>query len=281
MQRHETLLSIRIEGEAIRAGRIGVEHLLRLLSCMNKALLRCGQVLEGDTDSLRPGPKRKNLKEEIALDLVQLTSGSHATLLNFERHQIQQSFPQMDFGLEVLEKAVMGLEQVQKPDEALPAGYDMGVLMAWRDVGILFEKGIHEIRIGLSHRSSQIVTKYTAEGYQELQRRIQNPQANIRTIEGRLLMVDFKEHGTRCRVHPSVGDPILCLFDEEQKEEVLENILHYVKVVGEAKKDPATGKIIGIKIHDIQRLENREDERTDLLPQGSLPPTEFWQSPEY
>ena len=91
-------------------------------------------------------------------------------------------------------------------------------------------------------------------------------------------MADFKEHGTRCRVHPSVGEPVLCLFDEEQKEEVLENILHYVKVVGEAKEDPLTSKVTSIKIHDIQRLEDREDECADLLPQGAPLPMDFWRS---
>ena len=92
-------------------------------------------------------------------------------------------------------------------------------------------------------------------------------------------MADFKEHGTRCRVHPSVGDPVLCLFDEEQKEDVLEDILHYVRVVGEAKEDPITGKITSIKIHDIVRLEDRESEAVDLLPQGTPISRSFWDSP--
>lgn len=104
------------------------------------------------------------------------------------------------------------------------------------------------------------------------------PQINIRTIEGRLLMVDLQEHGTRCRVHPSVGEPILCLFDDSRKEEVLENITKYVKVIGEAKEDPVSGKITSIQLHDIQRMESREEERKDLLPQGTPLPSDFWQA---
>lgn len=92
-------------------------------------------------------------------------------------------------------------------------------------------------------------------------------------------MADFKEHGTRCRVHPSVGMPVLCLFDEEQKDEVLEDILQYVLIVGEAKEDPVTGKITSIKIHDIERLEDRENEAADLLPQGTPISRYFWESP--
>ena len=92
-------------------------------------------------------------------------------------------------------------------------------------------------------------------------------------------MADFKEHGTRCRVHPSVGGPILCLFDDEQKDEVLENIIQYVRVVGEAKEDMATGKIASIKIHDIERFEDKQDEAADLLPQGTPVSRSFWESP--
>jgi len=94
-----------------------------------------------------------------------------------------------------------------------------------------------------------------------------------------LLMADFKEYGARCRVHPSVGDPILCLFDEDKKEEILDSILHYVRVVGEAKEDPNTNKITAIRIQGIQILEGKENEQTDILPQGSPLPSDFWSSP--
>ena len=92
-------------------------------------------------------------------------------------------------------------------------------------------------------------------------------------------MANFREHGTRCRVHPSAGEPVLCLFDEEQKDQVHDDILHYVRIVGEAKEDPLTGKIASIKIHDIERLEDREGEAADLLPQGTPVSRNFWESP--
>ena len=278
MKEDESLLSIRLEGEAIGEGRIGVSYLLRLLTQLNKVLLRSGQVLRGEADSLRRGPKEKQLKDIIAFDLVRLAPGSPAVVLSFEHHQPATYLPGMDPGIEVLEKAITGLEQAQDPHQALPTGFDVGVLMAWRDMGILFYEGIDKIQFTLNHRAQRKSVAFTRSGYECLQQRIQGPQVNIRTIEGRLLMADFKEHGTRCRVHPSVGEPVLCLFDEEQKEEVLENILHYVKVVGEAKEDPLTSKVTSIKIHDIQRLEDREDERVDLLPQGAPLPMDFWRS---
>jgi len=278
MSNTNPLLSIRLEGQAIGPARIEVHHLMHLLGNFTNALLRTGQVLQGELASTRKGPKGKSIKKEIDLDLVLLTHGSPATVLGFERHVQQSYLPGMDIGVEILEKALEGLRLVQQPDVALPAGFDSGVLMAWRDIGFLFEVGFDKITFTLNHRPQTQKSDYTPDGFKRIQERIQGPQLNVRTIEGRLLMADFKEHGTRCRVHPSVGEPVLCLFDEEQKDEVLENILYYVRIIGEAKEDPITGKISSIKIHDIQRLENKEKEQSDLLPQGAPLPTDFWQS---
>ena len=187
--------------------------------------------------------------------------------------------PGMDLGIDILDKAMLGLAAIQEADDALPAGYDAGVLMAWRDAGTLFSRGVERIEFTLNHRDTPVVTSFTPSGFRRIQERIKGPLTNIRTIEGRLLMADFKEHGTRCRVHPPVGEPVLCLFDEEQKDEVLEDILQYVRIVGEAKEDPLTGKISSIKIHDIERLEDRDDEAAELLPQGTPISRDFWESP--
>ncbi len=279
MNQNEPLLKIRFDGKAVGPGKIPVSHLLRFLYNLNKVLQRTGRVLMGNTESVRRGQPPRNIKEEVALDLVLLTHGSPAAILGFERQQTQTSFPDMDLGMEILEKAMLGLAAIQEADKALPAGYDTGVLMAWRDAGTLFSRGVERIDFTLNHRDTPVVTSFTPNGFERIQERIKGPQINIRTIEGRLLMADFKEHGTRCRVHPSVGDPVLCLFDEEEKDEVLEDILHYVRIVGEAKEDPVTGKIASIKIHDIERLEDREDEAVELLPQGTPISRDFWESP--
>jgi len=278
MSKDNPLLSVRMEGEAIGSSRVGVSHLMHLLKTLDDALLRTGQVVQGEADSMRRGPKGKSLKEEIALDLVLFTHGSSATVIGFER-RAQPSLPGLDTGITILQRALYGLATVQEPDPALPMGFDSGVLMAWRNMGSLFEKGCSLITFTLNHSPQPLISKYTLEGFHRIKQRIQGPITNVRTIEGRLLMADFKEHGTRCRVHPSVGEPVLCLFGEEQKDEVLEDILHYVRIVGEAKEDPMTGRITSIKIHDIQRLEDKENEQAELLPQGTPLPTDFWQSP--
>lgn len=279
MTKNNPLLQIRFDGEAIGPGKIPVSHLMRFLGNLNKALQRTGRVLQGEADSVRRGPQPHSVKDEVALDLVLLTPGSPSAVLGFERRQTELSLPGMDIGMDIFEKVLTGLSNVQGAEEAMPPGYDTGVLMAWRDAGILFQQGVNSIQFTLNHRATPLVTQFTPQGFERIQKRIQGPQTNIRTIEGRLLMADFKEHGTRCRVHPSVGDPVLCLFDDEKKDEVLENILQYVRIVGEAKEDSVTKKITSIKIHDIERLEDREDVAAELLPRGTPISSDFWQSP--
>lgn len=279
MNNNEPLLKIRFDGEAVGPAKIPVSQLLTFLTNLNKAFQRTGRVLMGDAESVQRGQPPRSIKEEVALDLVLLTHGSPAAVLGFDRQQTESRFPNMDLGMDILEKALQGLAKVQGAGEALPEGYDRGVLMAWRDAGKLFIRGVERIDFTLNHRDTPVVTSFTPNGFGRIQERIKGPQTNIRTIEGRLLMADFKEHGTRCRVHPSAGEPVLCLFDEEQKDEVLEDILQYVRIIGEAREDSVTGRIASIKIHDIERLENREDEAAELLPQGTPISQDFWESP--
>ncbi len=279
MNHRHPLLKIQFDGKAVGPGKIPVDHLLCFLANMNKAIQRTGRVLTGEAGSVQRGRPPHSIKEEVSLDLMLLTHGSPAAVLGFERRQTKMALPGMERGIEIIERALSGLSTVQRVDDGLPTGYDAGVLMAWRDAGTLFSKGIARIGFTLNHGEPSLTTDFTPEGFARIQERIQGPQTHIRTIEGRLLMADFKEYGTRCRVHPSSGEPIICLFDEAQKDEVLENILQYVRVVGEAKEDPLTKRIASIKIHDIERLEGREGEATDLLPQGTPISMYFWESP--
>ena len=92
-------------------------------------------------------------------------------------------------------------------------------------------------------------------------------------------MADFKEHATRCRVHPSIGNPVNCSLDESQKETILASLLAYVRDAGEAEENPVTKQIKSIKVHSIESIDDR---RGDV--QNRSEPTEsehrtFWELP--
>lgn len=289
MNEQSPLLEIRFDGSAIGPGKISVSHLLRFLDNLNKAFHRVSRVLAGNSESLRKGRLRRSIESAVELELVSLTEDGQAAVLGFERRQVEphrlemdldQTVPEVDFGQTILKTTIEGLNAVQENEttEALPAGYDLGVLTAWLEAGKVLGQGIDKVSFTLNRREKAIQSALTLNGLVQVQRHIKHPQPNVQTIEGRLLMADFKEDEPRCRMHPSVGKPIPCLFDETQKDEVLEKLVRYVRIVGEAKEDPMSGRIASIKVHEIESLENPKEDATDLSLQKKVS-QEFWHSP--
>jgi hypothetical protein len=273
-------LEIKIRGPAVKPGRIRLDDLLCLVEHIENALERTAKVLLGSS-SLKPGARPHDLKTACSLELVGISQGSPATSLRFERTDVQTKFPSMDFGFEVMEKCFGGLAQVSGEAAPLPAGYDPGVLMAWKDAGRIFSRGISDIEITLNHRTEPLRVRFDQTTQDQIRDRIRGPERCLRTIEGRLLMADFKEHGTRCRIHPSTGSPVICLFDDSLRDEVYRNILKFVRVTGETKENSFTGRIEAIVISDIEPIEAMDDEVAKSLPSGAPLPATFWNPPTF
>jgi hypothetical protein len=270
------LLTIRLEGPAIGHARIGVDRLVKLLTEFSKAVYRNGRLIESDAKTRIREPNDKSLKEQTALDVVLYTEGSRAVVVGLDRSNPEILPIHLDPTIEALHASINGLKKIQRKGNSIPDGVDLGVLLAWKEVGVLFAHGVSEMKFSLRQGRKTLRTTYTPKGFLCLQEKIKGPITNVRAVEGRLMMADFKEQGTRCRIHPETGAPILCLFKDEQKEDILDNMLHYVRIVGEAKIDPNSDRIEAIKIIDIERLEEREDREIDLLPQGTPVSSEFW-----
>lgn len=273
---HDRILSIELSGPSISERRISVDNLIQVLQALNKVLYRTSIVLQGRADSRTPGAPSTAIKEQIALDLVDYSSSSPSVILGFERTFRYPDLPTLEIDDEVLETSVDGLAHVQTTADYFPKGFDVGVLLAWKKFGKIFSHGINNVEFRIPKRPQSKIVAYTPEGYSEIQRKLLGPTLSQREIEGRLLMADFKEHGTRCRIHPPQGEPIICLFDQQHQEAVFENILRYVRVIGSSSEDPYTGKISSITISDIEPIADKEDEQQELLPQGAPLPSGFW-----
>ena len=278
MNQKVPMLLMRFHGSVVGQGTFPVPQLVRFLSSMNKVLQRVGRVLRGKAESRRRGKIRGSVEGDVNLQLVSLNSGIAAAVLGFERSRPDQQFPCMDAGREILQMAIDGLATVQTDGNTgtLPIGYDIGVLMAWRDAGMVLGHGITRVSFRLRNRHNPIEASLTPSGLVRICERIQDPETNVRKIEGRLLMADFNEQGARCRVHPSLGEPVHCYFDDSHMDEVLENILGYVRVVGEPIEDPSAGRTTSIRIHDIEPLYDKAGATTGLLPKGIAFRTSFW-----
>lgn len=51
-----------------------------------------------------------------------------------------------------------------------------------------------------------------------------------------------------------------------------------MRVTDEAREDSISKKIVSIQITDIERIESKEDQATEVLPSGAPLPGDFWQA---
>ena len=268
--------TVRVEGPKVGAGRMRLADFLELAREVTNAVERVGIVLSNTGRSIRRGARPKDLKKALSLDLVGFTEGSPAVIASFERTDTQMLIEDVDLGNQIYTSWLEGLEEVSGEREELPPGYDVGVLLKMRDVGNLFSRGITQIEFSLNHRHKPVTFKYTEKAVGQVRHRIAKPESMTYSIDGRLVMVDFKETGPKFRIHPAVGDPVMCRFAESFRDEVFENILNYVRVKGTAEKD-TQGRITAINIADIEPLALKNEEPLDLSIKGGLAGTDFWQ----
>jgi hypothetical protein len=259
-------LTVHMEGKGVQQHRIALQDLILFGHQLQTALGRIGTVLSGGA-SLKRGRKPAEIAEACSLDLVSMTGGSVALAFEPRRQSPEQLefFPDAgNLGERALESLVGGLAYLGSgaPETELPSGYDRGVLLAVREGGKILDHGISAIRFDLRARSQRLSASYTPELQERVVRTIRGPVAAQRTVEGRLLMGDFRESDLRCRVHPPAGAPIACTFDETQRESVLAALTRYVRIVGESKEE--SGRIVSLKIADIEIVDRRgeaEEER--------------------
>ncbi len=85
--------------------------------------------------------------------------------------------------------------------------------------------------------------------------KIKIPTSRFETVEGVLEMADFKSQDRRCRIHPSVGQSILCTFVTEQEQEVHNALRKPVRIAGTATINPNNGKVESIALKGIEVIE--------------------------
>ncbi len=241
------ILTLRVKGPTTKGGRMPLSALLQLGTHIQAAVERVGRVLVGQMDSRRPGRKPQEILQECGLEVVALNRGSFEMALDLPRTK----FELMDLGVSAVEHLLEGVEVIAGDGGELPAGYDLGVLHSLRDIGSLLGDGIDAVEIeGRTKRYARTIA-ITPAVHERVARLIRSPVSNLRTVEGRLLMADFRHAGERCRLHPPMGEPISCRFDEALAERVYEYLRGYVRITGEAQEDPSSGRVLSLNIRDI------------------------------
>lgn len=249
---------VRLEGPAVAQGRIAVDDLALVAGQLQRAVQRIALVLRGE-QGMRPGRRPREVEALTRLEVVALRPGS--VTLDLDLAEGERPLAAMDVGREAVERLVGGLTALAQ-GATPPFGWDPGVLVALREMGALLRRGIERIdleasaggilrRARLEARTVETIGRLMRGSVRDLRTR------DLRTVEGRLLMADFRETATRCRVHPPMGAPVECTFDEAQRQAVLDALTRYVRVSGEAETDEATGGIRLLEIADLEILDVR------------------------
>ncbi|MDP2899063.1 MAG: hypothetical protein Q8Q12_21205 [bacterium] len=254
---YQATLEIKLQGTAVQHNRIALDDLLFFGFWLQTGVKRIAQVLQGQAQSAQRGRKGAKIEASCALQIKGIKRGSLRILcdLPLRTQEIQtEIFETFDLGEEAVECLVQGIESLGQDGESFPRGYDRGVLSALKKQGELFNRGINEISFTFKRQQKQrIASSYTPKIYAKVTAQMGQPVEARRTLEGRLLMGDFKETGFRCRIHPAIGPSIGCSFDERDKYAVLSALTHHARLTGEARE--SAGKIREFKIERIEVLD--------------------------
>ena len=181
MSEQNPLLEIRFTGEAIERGRLPVAHLANFLDSWRKVVQRTGRVLRGETRSVRPGQPPQDLKSELEFELVTFDGEGDSASLGLERRLDNASFPELDFGLAVVQSAIGGLREISGGDlaQALPKGMDPGVLRAWRDAGVLLGQGVEAIEFTLNDTAGTVQAALNPDVLEQIRERLTRPGGQV------------------------------------------------------------------------------------------------------
>lgn len=267
----QPLIRLRFEGTAIRNNTILFDDLSTFVSNISIAIDRLVQKLLQKDVSIKRGRPSKAIQVLSALEIVSMGKGSVKLSLDLRRNGSQ--FPGWDLGEQATDILVLGIDSLKK-DKLLPKEYDHGILIALRDAGRIIERGIDRIGINSSSSFGVRRTLYTQPIREKVIARIRRFEQAYNIVEGRLLSADVKEDRLRCRIEPSIGDPISCTFDESLFEQILRLMRQFVQARGEATYDVTTGKITLLNIKDLEPI----DESSTGEAITKVPLSSFWKS---
>lgn len=266
------LLRIKFEGSAVHEGRILYDDLSTFVTNLSLAIDRIlNSMLLGT--SIKKGRPTKTAQLLSALEIAYVRKGSFHVALDLRRSEHQ--FPGWDMGEQAIDVFMLGLRAVQR-GEPLPEQYDMGVMMALRDAGTIIERGIDRVSINSTSGLGNRRVLYTLPLRNGIKARLRKLERGYQEVEGRLVMLDIEEGKWVCRLRPSMGDPILCKFDEDLTEEIMKNARRFVRVAGEGTQDPITGKVTSLRVRDIEPIDEASSNGGVKEPASS-----FWATKDF
>ncbi len=267
------LLKFKFDGASIHDGRILFDDLNLFISNISLAIDRIINKMELG-ESIKKGRPTKASQILSALEIVSIRKGSFRCGLDLRRNG--QSFPGWDLGEQAVDILTHTFGAIQK-DKQLPQESDHGVMIALRDAGRIFDRGIENVFINTNTAllgSKRI--RYAQPIREKIVKYINRYESGYAIAEGRLLELDTEEDRLRCRIRPSSGEPIICKYDEQITNQIIKYLRQFVQVRGEATYDSVTNKITYIHVKDIEQIGELSGLDTKISPSQS-----FWKAKNF
>jgi hypothetical protein len=268
------LLTIKLDGPLVDQHRLPLSEFARVTKQFRAALQDVATVLSGHGPSGQSGRVRKFIEQ--ASDLYVVASprpGSFVLELEVPSQLSEQEDLSLEMGPSLAERSVQslvsGLGMLSDETEALPSGFDRGVLRAITPFRTSIAKGITDITFTTLHGSNGACeVRLDAERIDIAERLIKKPVRAQASAEGTLQMVDFK--ALECRIDRPPRPGVTCVFDEKDRDTVQNAIRQFVHVEGQGQFEPDQIEPSKIWVSSIKIL-------YEELP---FDPQVFWKKPQ-
>ena len=252
-RRAKHLLELRVTGPDIHAGAIPVPELMILLQHVQSAVERQAEALEGRR-TLRPGPTIQKVIAECTLELVSLGKGS--AVLGFEPASHDRHLPAIRTrALEAINGVVESIDSVAKGKDTQ---VDPGVLDSLKGLGGVFTKRVKAVEWSAApvpgRRRTRTRVTFNPTVYKKVEKLLRPPTTCPVSIDGVLEMADFRPGDYKCRLHPTLGSPVVCTFGPDLAEKVYSVLRKVAHIEGTGTVNPHTGKVESVELRTIEAL---------------------------
>lgn len=259
----DTQISVRLIGAAVQNGHIELRRLAQFGDRLQRTIDRIAFALEKERGSSR---KPSDVRTDTALRFLGTSQGSLVTHLEFIRPSIMFSDFQ-DLATEAATAMVTGFNELRTFDsiEALPNGYDQGVLVVLDEFGKLVRSDISSIEFTVITSEKTYDAVFDSYTREQIQSAISEPDERIAAISGHLLMLNFGRERYQCHLYTDETNFIKCTFDEDASDQINKLIRHEVNAIGIATINPVTEDIDSFHIKQIRSLSNENPTPSELL----------------
>jgi len=267
MDNSDPILNIVLDGPEIPEGRIPVDALVVVLNKIQLCVKRLGQVLSGEESKATHGKIKAAIEDSCRLEVRAFSPSSFDVALDL----FDKTSPEVGnyLGERAVGTLVSGVARLAQDKSEVVEEFGPGVLAALKDVSQVLDRGIDTISLRYRGNGSGPVKSVIDRRVRDrILISIAGPIESPHNLRGALKEVDLENN--TCRIYISKRKFFSCVFDDNLKPNMRDDLDRFIFAEGTAVRDKSTGRVIEFRIREIRATSGRSD--GDLMAGGgSLP----------